>query len=634
MQKSICAAAFGAALALSLPPGARAELSDQPYPGTLKLDVDLRDAARKIFSVEETIPVQAGKLALSYPKWIPGEHSPSGPIEGVTGLTIRAGGKRLPWRRDLVDMYTIHFSVPDGVTSIELAFQFLSPTGGGNFGSSVSATSKIVDLEWNQVLFYPAEHRAAQVRIEPSVRLPAGWGYGSALEKSADADGTVRFKPVSAEMLVDSPLIAGRNFKRVDLAPGAKVPVHLDMVADHPENLALSDAQLGAARNLVTQAQALFGAHHYDHYDFLFTLSEETGHFGLEHHQSSDDRQFARYFTDADTYIVGGGLLPHEYVHSWNGKFRRPAGLATPNFNVPMQGELLWVYEGLTQYFGEVLTARAGMRTPAQYRDNLAYFAAVMDKRAGRSWRALQDTADEAQVLYYTPDTWQSWRRRVDFYPEGNLLWLDVDTTIRELSGGKHSLDDFARAFFGRDDGSYAVQPYGFDDVVAALDAVQPHDWAGFLRRRLDATEGAEPLLGLAHGGWKLVYTDTPSETFKAYEKVRKQVDLSHSLGLVIDADKAPGKVLDVIWNSPAFDAGLAPDMKIIAIDDEAYDADRIREMIRAAATQARPIKLLAQNQDTFATFTIDYRGGLKYPRLERVASAPDRLGEIIRARK
>jgi predicted metalloprotease with PDZ domain len=377
MRNTLSFAALGAA-ALGFGNPAHAQLSDQPYPGTIALQVDLTDAARKIFRVSETIPVQAGKLDLSYPKWIPGEHSPSGPIEGVTGLTLSAGGKRLPWRRDLVDMYTIHVDVPAGVSSLELAFQFLSPTGGGAFGTSVSATSKIVDLEWNQVLFYPGNHRASDVRVEPSVRLSSGWSFASALETVSEDNGGAHFKPVSVETLVDSPLIAGRNFKRIDLAPGAKVPVHLDIVADHAENLALSDAQLAAARNLVTQAQALFGAQHYDHYDFLFTLSESTGHFGLEHHQSSDDRQFARYFTDAETYLAGSGLLPHEYVHSWNGKFRRPAGLATPNLNVPMQDDLLWVYEGLTQYYGEVLAARCNMRSAEQYRDNFALFAGVI----------------------------------------------------------------------------------------------------------------------------------------------------------------------------------------------------------------------------------------------------------------
>lgn len=620
--------------ALCLSFAAHADLRDEPYPGTLTLKVDLTDSARKIFRVSETIPAQPGKMDLYYPKWIPGEHSPSGPIEGVTGLVITGGGQRIAWRRDLVDMYTLHLDVPAGVSSLELEFQFLSPSGGGAFGTSVSATSKIVDLEWNQVAFYPAGYFSRGIRVEPAVTLPADWGFGTALESAAQDMGRVSFKPVSLEALVDSPLIAGRNFKRIDLAPGAKVPVHMDIVADHPADLVLSDAQIKEHRNLVTQAYALFGAHHYDHYDFLFTLSEDTGHFGLEHHQSSDDRIFSRFFTDNDTYIAGGALLPHEYVHSWNGKFRRPADLSTPNFNVPMKDDLLWVYEGLTQYLGEVLTARSGIRNPEQFRDDLAMTVAQMDKRPGRGWRPLQDTADEAQILYYAPKAWASSRRGVDFYPEGLMVWLDVDTTIRQLSGGKRSLDDFTKAFYGVDDGSYTVKTYTFDDIVAALAHVQANDWAAFLRKRLDSTDPAAPLDGLARAGWNLAYTDTPTDLFKANEKVRKYVDLTYSLGILIDADKEPGKLGDVLWNSPAFAAGLAPEMKLIAINDEAYDADQFRETIKAAKTGKEPIRLLVQNVDTFTTVTIDYHGGAKYPRLVRDSGTPDRLGDIIRAKK
>ena len=613
---------------------ARADLLDQPYPGTLALKVDLTDSGRKIFRVRETIPVQSGKVDLYYPKWVPGEHSPSGPVDGVTGLIITANDKRIAWRRDLGDMYTLHLDVPAGVTNLDLEFQFLSPTGGGEFGGSVSATSKIVDLEWNQVAFYPAGYWSRDINIEPSVKLPASWGFGTALETAGQDKGDVRFKPVTLNDLVDSPLIAGRNFKRVDLAPGAKVPVHLDIVADHLGDLVLSDAQLQANRNLVTQAYALFGAHHYDHYDFLFTLSEDTGHFGLEHHQSSDDRMYAKYFTDPDTYLASTTLLPHEYVHSWNGKFRRPADLTTPNFNVPMKDDLLWVYEGLTQYLGEVLTARSGLRNSGQYRDGLAMTAAAMDKRPGRGWRPLQDTADEAQILYYVPKAWESWRRGVDFYPEGELLWLDVDTSIRELSAGKRSLDDFAKAFYGSDDGSYAVKTYEFGDVVAALNQVQLNDWAAFLRKRLDSTEWAAPLDGLARGGWKLTYTDTPTDLFKADEKVRKYVDLSYSLGLMIDADKNVGALIDVLWNSPAFAAGLAPSMKIVAVNAEAYNADQLKDAVKASKGGTQPIELLVQNGEVFMTVKIDYRDGPKYPQLVRVAGTPDRLSEIVKAKK
>ncbi|MDB5986256.1 MAG: hypothetical protein JWR16_1309 [Nevskia sp.] len=630
---ALAAAAAGSALPVAA--DATPALLDTAYPGQLTLNVDLTDAARKIFRVKETIPVQAGAVSLYYPKWIPGEHGPTGTIDGISGLIISGNGQRIAWRRDLEDMYTLHLNVPAGVSALDLEFQFLSPTDGGAFGGSVSATSKIVDLEWNQVAFYPAGYWGRAVSIQPSVKLPAGWGYGTALEPMTTASGSLQFKPVTFETLVDSPLITGLNFKRIDLAPGAKVPVHLDIVADHPEDLVLKDEQIKAHQNLVTQAYALFGAHHYDHYDFLFTLSEDTGHFGLEHHQSSDDRFFSAFFTDPDSYLSGGGLLPHEYVHSWNGKFRRPAGLATPNFNVPMKGDLLWVYEGLTEYLGQVLTARSGICSAAQYRDELAATAAMMDKRPGRSWRPLQDTADEAQILYDTPNAWATWRRSVDFYPEGELLWLDVDTKIRELSGGKHSLDDFVKAFYGIDDGAYVVKPYTFEDVVATLKQVQPNDWTAFLRKRLDSTDAAAPLDGLSRGGWTLAYTDKPSDYFKAQEKVRKHLNLSYSLGIDIETDAdSLGKLRDVLWNSPAFTAGLAPGMKLIAVNGEKFDGDRLKAAITAAKIGTAPIELLVQNLDSFSTVKVDYHDGLKYPQLQRVNDTPDRLADITKPKK
>ena len=606
--------------------------SDHRYAGELTLSVDLADPGQKIFRVRERIPVRAGALTLYYPKWIPGEHSPSGTIRDVTGLIITTdGGQRVDWRRDLDDMFTLHLTAPPGATSLQLEFQLLSPGSGGDFGQSVSVTDRIEDLEWNQVLFYPAGYAARSITVRPRVQLPAGWGYATALATTATHDGAVDFDAVSLEQLVDSPLITGRYFARIDLAPGAPVPVHLDLVADHDSDLKLTDPQLQAHRNLVTQAQALFGARHYQHYDFLFTLSEDTGHFGLEHSQSSDDRLFAKFFTDPDTYLAGGGLLPHEYVHSWNGKFRRPAGLVTANYNVPMHDELLWVYEGLTEYLGNVLTARSGIWTAEQYREQLAATAAGMDHRPGRGWRNLQDTADEAQVLYYVPGDWSTWRRGVDFYEEGELIWLDADTTIRELSAGRRSLDDFVRAFYGVDDGSFVVKPYTFEDVVKTLNAVQPNDWARFLRSRLDTHVTAAPLAGITRGGWTVSYSDLPSANFKARGKTRKFLDLGYSLGLMIStAVDDYGKLLDVVWNSPAFTAGLAPGMKLLAINGRKFDDERVDEELKAAQGGNAPIEILAKNLDSYTTVKVDYHGGPMYPRLTRVTGTPDRLDEVI----
>jgi predicted metalloprotease with PDZ domain len=610
--------------------------SGAPYPGTLTLAVDLRDTAHKVFRVQEFIPAAPGPIELLYPEWIPGEHGPTGTIDGVSGLMITANGQPVAWRRDLDDMYRLHVEVPTGAKGLDLSFQFLSPGPGRKYGGSISATPALTVLEWNQVVFYPAGTDARLVTIEPAVSVPAEWHWATALEAAPATDkavpGDVRFTPVSVETLVDSPLAAGRNFRQITLSENP-VPVRLDLFADRPENLAATDEQIRHQQRLVKEAAALFGARHYRHYDFLFVLSDMTGHFGLEHHESSDDRLGAEYFTDPDNYLTGGSLLSHEYVHSWNGKHRRPAGLLTPNYNVPMKGDLLWVYEGLTTYWGEVLSARSGAHSAEQFRDVLAITAADMEYTPGRTWRPLQDTADEAQVLYNAPQSWSRWRRSVDFYPEGSLLWLDADTLIREASHGERSLDDFARAFYGQNDGQITPRPYTFDDVVAALEKVQHYDWAHFLRARLDGKAPSAPLDGIVRGGWKLAYTDEPSAVTKAQEKIRKGLDLSTSLGVTVDAGDAAGTLGDVIWKSPAFDAGLAPGMRLVAVNGGKFTPDVLKDAIKAAKTGSQALELLIQDFDQFRTVKIDYHGGLRYPHLVRIENTDERLEGIARAR-
>ncbi len=632
-------------LLLALPAAGRARQA-RPAPAAhtapIALHVDLRDVTQKIFHVQMSLPVEPGALTLDYPKWIPGEHSPSGPVGNVAGLRITAGGESLPWRRDLDDMYAIHLQVPERARSLDVAFDFLSPTGGGRFGQSVSVTEDLVALEWNQVLFYPAGRPAKEIHLQATVELPAGWRYATALETASSSGGEVRFQATSLAELVDSPLVTGANFREIELAGPPARPVVLDMVADAPQELEITDEQTEELRALVEQAKLLFGAEHYDHYRFLLILSDQSGHFGLEHHRSSDDRTWARFLTDPDSFLASAGLLPHEYVHSWNGKFRRPADLWTPDFNrVPMRDDLLWVYEGLTTYWGDVLTARSGLRNAGEYRDALAASAAEMDHRAGRVWRPLQDTADEAQVLYYTSGAWQSWRRGTDFYPEGELIWLDADTKIRELSGGGKSLDDFARLFYGIDDGSWTTKTYTFDDVVAALGQVQPFDWQTFLRERLDAKGEHAPLDGIARGGYRLVYTATPSEYQTANETRRKRIDLEDSIGLTVSTDpKDRGEIEDVLWQGPAFAAGVAPGMHLVAVDGRAFSAEGLKAAVEAARSDRedppgpKPLELLVEDQDVYRTLRIDYHGGLRYPHLERRAEAPALLDEIVAPRK
>jgi len=599
---------------------------------TLTLAVDLRDTAHKVFRVRESIPAQPGTLGLLYPRWIPGEHGPTGPIENITGLSISAQGHPLAWHRDLVDMYHLEVEVPEGVHGVELSFEFLSPGPGRRFGGSVSATPALTVLEWNQVLFYPAPLPVRSILVAASVALPPDWHWASALETQGEvAPQAPAFAPVSVETLVDSPLAAGRYWRRIALTP-APAPTYLDLVADRAEDLAASDDKIAQQRLLVREAEALFGTHHYRHYDFLCVLTEQTEHFGLEHQESSDNRVSADFFLDPDSYLYHGSLMAHELVHSWNGKFRRPSDLLTPDFNTPMKGDLLWAYEGLTNYWGEVLAARSGARSPEQFREALAAAAAAMQYTRGRRWRPLQDTADAAQVLYDAPHSWSNWRRSVDFYDEGTLLWLDVDARIRERSHGRRALDDLARAFYGSD-GELVPQPYTADELFAALAAVEPDDWAALLRARLDARAEAAPLEGIERVGWRLVYTDKPNAYAKAQEKVTRQIDLSSALGLSVDTGDTPGTITDVIWQSAAFDAGLAPAMRIVAVNGTQFSADILKDAITAAHGGAQALELLVQDFDQFRSVRIDYHEGLRYPHLERVPGTTDRLGEILHPR-
>jgi predicted metalloprotease with PDZ domain len=598
---------------------------DTPYLGTIRLSVDATDIGRHIFNVQETIPVRAGEsMVLLYPQWTPGNHAPSGRVDKLAGLMIQANGARVPWVRDSVDVFAFHVDVPAGTTKLDVAFQFTSPTDTNE--GRVVMTPDMLNLQWTAVALYPAGYFARQIMVDPSVRLPEGWEFATALETAASNGGVTTFKPVSFDTLVDSPMFAGRYFKRLDLDPGGRAPVHLNIVADRADLLEVKPEQLEAHRALVQQAYKLYGLHHYDHYEFLLALTDHMGGIGLEHHQSSENATVPTYFTEWDKNADARDLLPHEYTHSWNGKFRRPADLWTPNFNVPMRDSLLWVYEGQTQYWGFVLSARAGLLTKQQTLDAIAATAAVYDHRVGREWRAMQDTTNDPIAAMRRPLPWRSWERSEDYYSEGQLMWLDADTLIREKSGGQRSLDDFAKAFFGVNDGSFVPATYVFEDVVKALNTVQPYDWATFLRARLDGHGPGAPLDGIARGSYKLVYTDTPSSYFKDAEVRRKVTDLTYSLGMTIAAE---GKLSDVLWEGPAYKVGLTVGTQIIAVNGIALDADQLKSAIKAKAA----IELLVKNGDRYRTVKIDYHDGLRYPHLEREGSAAASLDQILTPR-
>jgi predicted metalloprotease with PDZ domain len=606
-----------------LPPPIAAP-ADMPYPGTISLSVDITNITDHVLNVHETVPVKGREITLLYPEWLPGTHSPSNPVEKLAGLIVTANGKRVDWVRDRVNMYAFHVSVPQGVTTLEISFQCLAPLDPKHGRIS----SNFADVTWNSALLYPAGYFSRRILFDPAIRLPEGWKFATALELGSQDGNLIHFKPTTLNTLVDSPLYAGVNYKRVDLSTGADNPVFLDLFADKPADLEITPEELQYHKNLVIEAQKLFNSHHYDHYDFLFSLSDTVGGEGLEHHQSSEDGTRANYFTDWAAGVGGRALLAHEYAHSWNGKFRRPADLWTPNFNVPMQNDLLWVYEGLTDYYGNVLAARSGMRIAEQARDVIAQIAAYFDISLGRTWRPLLDTTNQPIISSHGADreTWPSWQRSYDYYPESDLIWLDADTKLRELSNGSKSLDDFARLFFSIDNGSYITRTYTFDDLVAALNKVQPFDWAGFLRARVYDLATQTPKDGITRGGYRLVYNDDQPEWLKHQDSSRG-TSFATSLGFSVDKDNG---LENVWWDSLAFKAGITPDMHPEAVNDQKFTVAGLREAILAAEKSKQPIKLLLKRGDDFVTVTLDYYGGLRYPHLERVEGTPALLDAIL----
>jgi predicted metalloprotease with PDZ domain len=603
---------------------------DRAYPGEIRIAVDASDIDRRIVRVHEILTGVGPDTVLLYPKWLPGTHAPEGPVDRFAGLRISANGAPLAWKRDPLDVYAFRVHPPAGTKSIDIDFEYLSPTSSKVADMEISRD--VLFVEWNSLILYPAGYFARQIPVQASLTLPPDWKFGSALEVQSASGAQTTFKRLNLETLIDSPVYAGRYASRLDLDPGSAVPVHLDLFADRLELLAVKPEQLQAYRNLVQQAYKLYGSHHYAHYDFLYSLSDQIHQQGLEHHQSSENGSEPDSFTEWDKNASDRDLLAHEFTHSWNGKFRRPADLWTPNYNVPMQDSLLWVYEGQTQYWGEVLAARSGLWTKQQALDALAQTAAYYEQQAGRRWRALQDTTNDEIINPRRPMSWRDWQRYEDYYDEGRLIWLEVDTLIRERSQGKRSLDDFARAFFGIDDGSLVTVAYSFADVVKALNAVEPYDWTAFLRERLDAVARPAPLEGLRRGGYKLVYTDTPGELEKASDLERKRVSLRYSIGIVID-DK-DGTVLQVAWDSATFKAKLTESAQILAVNGAAYGAEVLKDAIRSAKGTALPIELIVKTGDRYRVVAIDYHDGLRYPHLERDAAVPARLDEILAAKK
>jgi predicted metalloprotease with PDZ domain len=594
--------------------------------------VDATDARRGVFHSHMTIPAASGAMTLVYPKWIPGEHMPTGPLMQVAGLRVHSGDREIPWTRDLTDVFAFHVNVPAGASAIDVDLDYLSPmvSFAGGYGESANATQNLLLVLFNHLVVYPSGVPTDKLTYTASVRLPSGWKFDTALPVKSQNGDRVEFAPVSLTTLIDSPIVAGAYMRIIPVADnGAE---HMTLTADSPAALAMNDTRVAQVRNLVAETDALFGARHYREYRWLLTLSDLVEPQGLEHHQSTDIRQGERGLTDPDWTARTITILSHEFVHSWNGKFRRPAGLATPDYQQPMIGELLFVYEGMTRYLGDLLlSARSGMRTALEDREFAAWVAANQDRnRPGRNWRPLVDTAVAVQSIGMAPNEEVPYRRALDYYDESMLVWLDVDATIRQKSGGAKSLDDFAKIFFGgaapaasSSNPSY-VKPYTLDDVAAALNQVVPNDWREFIQSRVYRVAPHPPLGALEASGWRLVYNDTPNWYAALRDRTNKTTDTSFSLGMWVKSD---GTISDVVYNSPAYSAGLVPGMKITSIDGRKYSDDVLLEELRAK----KPLAVNAEQASFAGTFRIDYVGGEQYPHLERIDGRPDLLSDIMR---
>jgi len=594
----------------------------------VSLRVDATDAPRRLFHVRMSLPAKPGPMALLYPEWIPGEHGPTGPIANLVGLKIQGAGKVLPWKRDAVNMFKFHVDVPAGVSTLDVVFDFITPPDSEGFSSGGSATSELAVLNWNQLLLYPEGTKPDDFQYQANLKVPNGWRYGTALPIRRESGNEIEFQPAPLTTLIDSPVSTGAHYRTIDLGSDMGAPHYLHLAADSDRALEVSPEVIGQYKNLVKETGALFGSRHYRGYHFLYTLSDHVAHFGLEHHESSDDRVGERCLIDPDLFKLEAGLLPHEMTHSWNGKYRRPAGLDTLDYQQPMKDELLWVYEGLTEYLGEILAARCGLWHNEDFREWLALQAAKLDSQPGRTWRPLIDTTIAAQLLYDARKEGSPWRRGVDFYPEGALIWLEADVLIRQHTQGRRSLDDFCKRFCGGTSGPPKVVPYTREDVVALLNEVAPDDWQQFFQARVYDITPRAPLGGIEGAGWRLVYSNAVPPLLKAAEGDEKYTDLRFSLGLSL---KEGGEVEYVVPGSPAAKAGVSGGMKLVAVNTRRWTPEILRAAVSAAETNAAPIELLVENADYFKSCKVDYHEGERYPWLERNPAKPDLLTEILK---
>ena len=598
---------------------------DIPYPGTMTLKIDATDTARGIFRVAQTVPVaKSGPMTLLFPKWLPGAHAPRGEISKLAGLVVTAGGKELQWKRDEVDVFAFHVDVPDGARSLDIRFDFLSPTIANQ--GRITVTADMISLQPNQVSLYPAGWFTRNIPVSTSVTWPKGWKAGGALRSVRTAGDTITYETVDYETLIDSPFLAGRWFQAWDLGQN----VTLNVAADAARFLKATPAQIDAHKALVTQAVKLFGTRPFDHYEFLLSLTENLGGIGLEHHRSSENGVNAGYFTEWDKGPGRRNLLPHEFTHSWNGKHRRGATTIVPDFSTPLRNSLLWVYEGQTQFWGYVLGARSGLFTRQETLDSFAAIAASLDNRPGRGWRSVDDTTNDPVMTPRAAKAWTSQQRSEDYYNEGLLIWMEVDSILRQKTAGARGMDDFARAFYGTGEGDWGVVPYDFAEIVKTLNGIAPHDWDGLLRTRLTEKARGAPLTGFTASGYTLVYTDTPTPAFADQMRTGKINNLGYSGGLVVGA---AGAIEQVIWNSAAYDAGLTVGDTLLAVDDQPFSDDGLKAAIAAARGGSTPVRLVVKTADRLRTVELKWFEGLRYPRFAKTGGTDTALDKLLMAR-
>lgn len=598
------------------------QAKDIAFPGTMTLDVDATDTDQGIFRVRQTLPVpHSGPMVLLFPKWLPGTHAPRGQIEKLAGLVVKANGKTLEWKRDAEDVYAFHISVPEGTKQLDLSFQFLSATEPDQ--GRVVVTPDIINLQWQDVSLYPAGWYTRRIPVSASVTWPTGWKAATALRAASVSGNIIRYQPVDYETLVDSPVFAGRHFRAVPLAPN----VTLNIVADAAKYLAATPAQIDAHKKLVDQALKLFGMTPYDHYDFLLALTDQLGGIGLEHHRSSENSVNPEYFTDWNSGPGRRNLLPHEFSHAWIGKYRRPAGQIVPDFRTPLVNDLLWAYEGQDQFWGYVLGARSGLFSKQETLDALASIAAAQDVRRARDWRDVEDTTRDPIITARRPKGWVSYQRSEDYYNEGLLIWLEIDATLRARTKGEKGMDDFVRLYTAGPNGTWDARGATLEEIADKLNGLSAYDWTGLLRERLNGKSPNAPLSGLTLGGYRLIYTREATAFFRDAEKRSNETNLTYSLGMTVSKN---GHVNTILWDGPAFKAGLTTAAEIISVNGRVFTDEVLRDAIGDAEGGKEPIRLIVKSGKRVREIAIAWSGGHRFPRLEKIGTGDGSLDRLL----